>query len=382
MGEQIERVPAEVFPPGEFIQEELDARGWTQEDLAKVIGCTLARVNEVIKGKRGLSEETAIALGQAFGTGPEYWMNLEASYRLSRIQRSNDAVARRARLYSVAPMRELLKRRWIEGSENIDILEQRVCKFYEIDAIQDTPKPYPHAARKPGDTEITPAQCAWLFRARHLARAVTASKFTNTALSRALVKLRSLLLAPQELHSVPKVLAEGGIRFVILEAVPGTKIDGATFWLRGEDSPVIALSFRYDRIDWFWHTLMHEIKHVQGRDGLRQHSPVDVRLVGRDMIPHADKPAFERAADAFACDYLIPQAELDDFIGRVSPLYSRLKINQFAARMNVHAGLVVGQLQHRNEVPYSHLRDALVTAKSYIADSALTDGWGSTLELA
>src|SRR4029450_10822034 len=96
------------------------------------IGCTIARINEVIKGKRGVSDETAVALGEAFGTGAEYWMSLEASYRLSRIRATSDIVPRRARPYSIAPMRELLKRHWIEHSENISLLEQRVCKFYEI----------------------------------------------------------------------------------------------------------------------------------------------------------------------------------------------------------------------------------------------------------
>ena len=120
-----DRIPAEVFPPGEFIQEELDARGWMQEDLARIVGCTVARINEIIKGKRGISDETAVALGEAFGTGAEYWMRLEGTYRLSRVRPSSDTVARRARLYSMAPMRELVKRHWIEP-------HQQRCRYDEL----------------------------------------------------------------------------------------------------------------------------------------------------------------------------------------------------------------------------------------------------------
>jgi HTH-type transcriptional regulator/antitoxin HigA len=45
-----DRQIAETFPPGDFIREELEARGWTQDDLAQVLGCSLRLVNEVIAG--------------------------------------------------------------------------------------------------------------------------------------------------------------------------------------------------------------------------------------------------------------------------------------------------------------------------------------------
>ena len=76
------RIPAEVFPPGEFLREELAARGWTQADLAERTGRPLRSINEIINGKKAITAETAIGLGDAFGTSAEYWMNLEGAYRL------------------------------------------------------------------------------------------------------------------------------------------------------------------------------------------------------------------------------------------------------------------------------------------------------------
>lgn len=79
------RRPAEVFPPGEILRDELEERGWTQTDLAEIIGRPVGLVNEIIKGKRGISPETAREFSAAFGTSPEFWMNLDAIYQLSRI---------------------------------------------------------------------------------------------------------------------------------------------------------------------------------------------------------------------------------------------------------------------------------------------------------
>lgn len=79
-----ERVPAEVFPPGAFIREELEARGWTQRDLAEILGRPLSAINQIILAKRGITPKTAQELAAAFGTSAQFWLNLETAYRLSR----------------------------------------------------------------------------------------------------------------------------------------------------------------------------------------------------------------------------------------------------------------------------------------------------------
>jgi HTH-type transcriptional regulator/antitoxin HigA len=77
-----QRVPAEAFPPGDSIREELEEREWSQADLADILGETPAFVNEILSGKRGITPETALGLSEALGGSPQYWLNLEASYQL------------------------------------------------------------------------------------------------------------------------------------------------------------------------------------------------------------------------------------------------------------------------------------------------------------
>jgi HTH-type transcriptional regulator/antitoxin HigA len=79
------RRPAEVFPPGEFLREELEARGWTQADLADRLGCSPEKVDAIIAGTCRLSPATARGLAQALGTSSQLWLNLDATYRRAQL---------------------------------------------------------------------------------------------------------------------------------------------------------------------------------------------------------------------------------------------------------------------------------------------------------
>ena len=79
------RTPAEVFPPGEVLKEELEARGWSPVELAGIMGRPPRVIREIILGKRAITQETAKGLGAALGTGAEFWISLEGTYQLSRV---------------------------------------------------------------------------------------------------------------------------------------------------------------------------------------------------------------------------------------------------------------------------------------------------------
>lgn len=80
-------IPSHRTPthPGEVLEEEfLKALGITQVALAEHIGVSVQRVNELVRGKRGMTPDTAWLLAQAFGTSPEFWLNLQAAYDLAQ----------------------------------------------------------------------------------------------------------------------------------------------------------------------------------------------------------------------------------------------------------------------------------------------------------
>lgn len=69
--------------PGEILYEEfLKPLELTQLEFAKKLGIPIQRVNEIIKGKRGITPETAWLFSKIFGTTPEFWMNLQNNHDL------------------------------------------------------------------------------------------------------------------------------------------------------------------------------------------------------------------------------------------------------------------------------------------------------------
>ncbi len=76
------RIP--THPGSILLQDFLAPLGVTQVDFAAHIGVSLQRVNEIVRGKRGVTPETAWLLAQALGTTPEFWTNLQAQHDLAR----------------------------------------------------------------------------------------------------------------------------------------------------------------------------------------------------------------------------------------------------------------------------------------------------------
>jgi len=348
----------------------LAERGWTQTDLAHILGKPQPNISELINNKRPFSIETAKGLAAVFGNEPLFWLSLEAESSLKNSAPVDSEIAKRAKMFEMAPIKEMVKRGWTNNYDTAEELQKNLQAFFDISVAGEEPQLTAHA-RKTGSGEFSPEQRAWCYRAFHLARAVSVDVFSEVKLEAAIRKIRKLLPWPEGAAKIPRLLSEAGIRFVVIEPLPRSKIDGAAFWLDAA-SPVVAVSLRYDRIDSFWHTLCHELSHIRNKDG----TTLDSDFGAQEVLQRSD---IETRADSEASQMLIDSQELQSFILRFSPLYSRVKINRFANRIQVHPGIIVGQLQHRQELKYTQLRDTLVKVRDIVTQEALTDGWGHTV---
>lgn len=354
--------------PGEFIREELAARDWSQRDLAYVLGVADKTVNMIVGGRSGISAEMAKRLGDAFDVPAEFFVNLQSAYDLARATAPDPSVSKKARLQGKFPVREMIRRGWLEDVETA-LLERQVTRFFECVDLEEVPY-ISHAAKKSSHGEASAEQLAWLYRVRQIAREMVLRPYSSGLLRAALDKLQALTLAPEEARHVPRILEECGLRFVVAEGLPGGKIDGVCTWLDRE-TPVIGMSLRFDRIDNFWFVLRHEIEHVLRRDGLDA-AVIDAELegsIGEEQVE------CERLANEAAAEFCVPQKAVDSFIARKHPYISEKDILAFAARHKVHAGIVAGQVRRKTQNWRAFGRH-LVKVRAHIADSATVDGWG------
>ena len=351
--------PARATPPGHILRRELEARGWSQRDLASILGRPVQAIAEIACGAKQITPETAVALGAAFGTSAEFWTNLESNYRLALTQQGNtssDEVARKARLYGLVPVRELIKRGWIKASKNIEELERSVCEFFGISHIDEEPKLIVNLRHSVRDGSQAASQRAWVRRVEVLAQARQIGPFDAKKLEGAIGSLRSLALLEKGVARVPGVLEGLGVRFVVVPHLTHTKLDGAAAFVRG--GATVALTMRYDRIDYFWFTLFHELAHLvlEHRGGYLDEAHDDEEIDDE-----------ERAANERAGSWLVSDAALRNFLQRCGGRPSRVAIEEFAAERALHAGIVVGRLHGLKLVPYSYFRPLLVKVRDQLS---------------
>jgi HTH-type transcriptional regulator/antitoxin HigA len=367
----------EFRTPGQLISALLEQRGWSKRVFAVVLDVDESSAGRIISDKRAIDAELALTLEELFGVPAERFLDLQKSYDLAKARlsaRADPERATRAHLYGGLPVSDMIKRGWITADDVRDPrVQSGLMRFFGVDRVEDI-EVLPHAAKKTQvNTVPTPAQLAWLYRVKQIAADTLVARYSPAAVRSAIGKLKSLLSAPEETRKVPRILAESGIRFLLVESLPATKIDGVCFWLNG-DSPVIAMTMRYDRIDNFWFVLRHELEHVDRQHGMSR-AMLDAELEGQRAGVGADVGDDERVANEAAAEFCVPKKMMEAFVARKAPFFNERDIIGFARTIKVHPGLVAGQLRHRLD-RYDRFGNHLVKVRSFVAPGAIVDGWG------
>lgn len=346
--------------------------------MAVVLDMDETGVARMVADKRDIDAKMALMLEEVFGVKAEVFLTLQKKLDLARarlVVSPDPARATRALLYGDLPISEMIKRGWIvaESVRDTKAVEKELIRFFGVDRVEDI-EILPHAAKRTTvSITATPAQIAWLNRARQIATDMLVCAYSRQAVIGALQKLRALMSSLDGVAKVPRIMAECGIRFVLVEALPGSKIDGVCFWLNS-NAPVIGMSLRFDRIDNFWFVLRHEIEHVLQLHG-QSAAMLDAELEKERAGTGSDVAEEERIANAAAQDFCVPPASLDAFIARKAPFFSEKDLIGFSRVLKVHPGILAGQLQRKTK-RYDKFRDHLAKVREIIAPNAIKDGWG------
>lgn len=364
--------------PGQYIEKLLAERDWSQQFLAILLGVSTTIVSRMIAGTRPIDAEMALHLGEVFGVEPELFLRLQQSFDLAMarvVTKPNPDRALRANLFGSVPVNEMIKRGIlpVENAKDVPAVEAALMRFFRVEDLNEI-EILPHAAKKTQvQGEVTAPQLVWIYRVRELAEELMVAPYSQTKVRKAIEELEPLMKVPEGVRRVPRILEKAGIRFVVCEAMKSSKIDGVSFWL-DDESPVIGMSLRYDRIDNFWFVLRHECEHILQLHGREASTVMLDTELEQDRSNVTEE---ERVADLAAANFGVTKESIDRFVRRKEPFFREADLLGFARTEDVHEGIIVGRLQ-RATGRYDLFRKYLVKVRSRIAQDVIMDGWGET----
>lgn len=335
--------PAQVFPPGHFIKDQLEQRQWNQNELAEVLGITPRHLSQVMNGEAPLNYDLAIQLGQVFDTSPQLWSNLYLSYAMWSEEAEEEASATevKAGIYERMPIRDMVKKGWLKEPKSLKDLEQQVAKFWGKDdanlSFIDTeysPCLNRSTASKSNQYNTSYA-LTWYRKASLCAEKREVPAYNKKKLESLYDNLYSYTAKTASIKVYLEKLNECGVKFLVLPHLEKTYLDGAAF--KQGNNPVVVYTARYKRIDSFWFTLAHEIAHVLLHLDKQ-------RAIILDDLHEGEATEMEKEANELAGEKL-RHAEIAARFhdsGQVHPK----RIEACAQVYGVHPSIVAGKLAH------------------------------------
>lgn len=353
-----------AVPPGEYLQEVLEEVEMSQAELSRRLGRPVQAVNEIVKGVKAITPESALQLQQVLPVPAHVWTGLEEAYRLALAKAKEDRkLDDENGLVDVSLYRKLadggqvasIDGRSPEGRRN-RVRELR--RFFGVASLENVPNvgTYRAAFRvgAAGGTEAY-ALATWLRWGEISASSQgVEAKFDRGRLREALLRLRQCTCTAPDawIPSIRGELERCGVAFAVVPHLPKTRAHGAAFWPK-PTLPVVQLSLRGKRGDIFWFSLFHEIGH------LLLHGKREVFV--SDAPPSARAATDEeRQANAFARDQLVPPRPYEAF--RSEGDLTENAIRAFATNISVHPSIVLGRLQRDGALPhhrYGHLHQRI-----------------------
>jgi HTH-type transcriptional regulator/antitoxin HigA len=329
---------AEAFSAGEFLADELEARGWTQAEFAEILGRPAQFVSEIISGKKEITRDSAAQIGAALGTSAELWLNLQDTYHLwlqsqdAEALAELDVVSTRARLHDLAPMKVLKERGYVQSTDPHGQAAE-VLDLFGMDSFDDPPAMRFVARRSNGDERITVTQNAWAACVHKDAEELSAQDYDATAFRKLAAQLTGLAQDPEAFQTFQQRFADVGVKLVYVEAFPRSKVDGCALLVDG--TPIIGLSGRGKRMDKILFTLLHEVAHV-----LKGHLDENGQTIIDDLESSGGERTIEEEADALAAQLAIPK-DIAEIPERINANW----VEAEAARLKVHPITLIGRLQ-------------------------------------
>jgi HTH-type transcriptional regulator/antitoxin HigA len=340
--------PNFVPPPGKMLEEFIGARDISARELARRCGRSAKLFVEIIAGKAPIEPHTAMQLERVLGMDASVWLNMEAAYRLhlARVDEAKSFHDMRdvVRRY---PIEELAERGYVRNTSNETDRARDLLRFFgagNFAAFQERHKELQTVSFRHSPTFQSEGEplLAWLRIGEIQSEEIPTKPFDRSAFLESLKRIRTLSVKdPKEF--VPKMSTEcrqAGVVFLLVPPFSGLRLSGIARWLV-PNKGLIQQTLRHKTNDHFWFTFFHEAAH------LLLHSRKSLFIDGENL---KDDMKEEEEANQWAANFLVPQTELQRFAGHGS--FSMTDVAEFADSIGVAPGIIVGQLQKNQIVPW------------------------------
>ncbi|MCK5242180.1 HigA family addiction module antidote protein [bacterium] len=327
------------IPPGEYLHEVLEELGLSQTELSQRMGRPLQMINEIIKGTKAITPETAIQLEMVVGVPAAIWTGLESECQLIKAKlMENQKMDKEKTLLQELPVKDLVQNKFIPEVTDIRKKIKTLRKYFGVASLTNIEQiaSYQPAFRCSKARVPSPlALAAWLRAAEIKAKEVSTDDFDKSSLKRRLNEIKKMSRQAPKLF-LPKLkqcLAQCGIALVLLPHFRKTYAHGASFFCQSKKA-ILLLSIRGKWTDIFWFSLFHELGHFILHDKRKTYIAFD-----RDGTEK-----LEKKADDFAAETLIKEDEYQEFVDNNK--LTEDEIRQFAVKLGIAPGIVVGRLRH------------------------------------
>lgn len=337
--------------PGETLADAIEEHGLTQAKLAALMGRPTQVVNEIVRGKKNITSETALALERVFGVPAAFWVRLQARYDITVARVAEKAaIEQQIPLLNAFRYNELVRRGWIEHAKDKTERVRVLCKYLGVASLHQ------HAATLPASFRITggsrysdEALAVWLRRGELLARDMELPGFDRDRFRDVLPQIRRLTTESPEVFRprMADLCESAGVALVFVQELPKVGANGVTRWLH-TGNPLIQLNLKWKWADILWFTFFHEAGHVM------QPKRHDVMHYGKRQ---ATDTRYESEANQFASDILIPPDRWRYIKHEADQYLSRARVAELAREVGIDPGIIVGRLQHERVIRHSEMNN-------------------------
>lgn len=341
-----EIIPFEATHPGILIKDELEARNdINQKELAKKMGVKASFINEIIKGKRPVTADIAVVLESILEIPADFWMKFQSQFEIdkSRVKEKNIKRIKNIDIWNIikefVPVNYFKKYKYLTDNLEDDIkIIKSIYAVNSIDGlISNVAKNKFAFYRKSDKLKINEKNMfAWSSLATFEAKKQKVNIFNPDNLNQLYIELNKVFYRNNNtIEETTKLLNQYGIKFITINKLEKTPVDGYSFW--SENNPTIALTLRHSRIDNFAFTLFHELGHTD----LHLKNDRDIEFL--DLVNENLTNEAENEANLFAQQKLISNDVWSEILNNYLPLDDE-KIIKLGDKFEINPAILLGRV--------------------------------------